>query len=102
LCVLDRGANDSVTLVVVRDGAAPADQQTILPTGNYAFRWRIQFRAGDIFDGTTLKLSQLAGPIAFGPTTQTTWRHDIVDIGAAVFLEVAQGNLSNGTFQLTP
>jgi hypothetical protein len=102
VCVFDSGATDTVEVEVFRNGPAPADQQTFLPGGNYQFLGIVEFLAGDIFDGTTLKLSQLASPIALSSTNSAFWEHQIFDFDTSQNLEISAGNISGGTFQLTP
>lgn len=100
LCIFDAGTNDFVELTVVRFGAAPADQQAFLPGSNYQFSSFLEFQAGDIFDGTTLRLSELAGPITLDSGNGAFWNHSIFD--SSNRLEASFGSISAGTFQLTP
>jgi hypothetical protein len=102
VCVVDNGATDFVDLEVFRVGTAPADQQSFLPGSNYDFFGLVQFSVGDIYDGTTLKLSQLGSPIALSSTNGALWEHQIFDFDSSQTLEFSFGNISAGTFQLTP
>ena len=83
ICVFDDGATDIVELEVARFGVAPADQQAFLPGSNYEFFGLVEFDAGDIYDGTTLKLSQLEGPITLNAANFAFWDHSIFDSAPA-------------------
>jgi hypothetical protein len=102
VCVFDEGANDILELELVRDGAAPADQQAFLPGNNYQFFGLVEFNVGDIYDGTTLKLSQLGAPIMLSSTNAAFWDHAIFDFDTSQELESSFGLISAGSFQLTP
>lgn len=102
VCVFDEGTTDIVTLEPVRFGAAPADQRTFLPGNNYDFIGFIQFTVGDVYDGTTLKLSQLGVPIALSSGNSAFWEHLIFDFDTNQTLELSTGDIGSGTFQLTP
>jgi hypothetical protein len=102
LCVQDQGTNDAVLLEIFRNGAAPSNQVSFLSGGNYQFGMFIQFNAGDVFSGSTLKLSQIAGPLTLNTATSAFWSHDIYDFNAAQFVEQSDGFYSAGTFQLSP
>jgi len=102
VCVFDEGTTDIVTLEPARFGAAPADQQAFLPGSNYDFIAFVQFTVGDVYDGTTLKLSQLGVPIALGSGNGAIWEHLIFDFDTNQSLEFSFGNIGSGTFQLTP
>ena len=102
VCVFDNGATDVVELEVFRFGSAPADQQAFLPGNNYQFFGLVEFSVGDIYDGTTLKLSQLGAPIALGSANGAFWDHQIFDFDTGQGLESSFGGINGGTFQLTP
>jgi hypothetical protein len=102
VCVFDGGTTDVVEFQVANLGAAPADQQAFLPGSNYEFIVQVEFNVGDVYDGTTLKLSQLGGPITLDAGNLAFWAHTIVDGASNQVLENSFGNISAGTFQLTP
>ena len=102
LCVQDEGADDFIIVEVIRNGPAPDDQVSFLPAGNYQFGMFITLTNGDVFDGKTLKLSQIGGPIALAGGSPASWSHDIFDFTAGQFVESSGGFFTSGTFQLTP
>jgi hypothetical protein len=102
LCVQDQGTDDFIIIELFRNGAAPDNQLSFLPGGNYQFALFITLTNGDVFNGNTLKLSQIGGPIPLAGPSPASFVHDIFDFNAGQFLETSGGFFSSGTFQLTP
>ncbi len=94
-------AGDSVFVSATRKGAAPTDQQSFLPGTNYEFDLDVIFNPGEIYDGVTLDLSVLGGPITLNPNN-SLWEHRIFDVDTNETLELSVGDFTSGTFQLTP
>jgi hypothetical protein len=102
VCVFNAGTIDVVEFEVARFGVAPADQQAFLPGSNYQFFDQVEFDMTGIYDGTTLKLSELEGPITLNSANFASWQHEIFDSDTNQVLENSFGNITSGTFQLTP
>lgn len=98
LCIYDLGATDYISLFAGRTGAPPMGQESFLPDASYNFY--IQFGAStpDLFDGTTLKQSQLEAPLSL--TNGSLYQY-IYDSSFNLVTQVG-ATTNPGTVQLLP
>ena len=96
LCVFENGASDQLSLYPSNYAAPPAGQETFLPDTQYGFYGGFSVLIGDVYDGTTLKQTELEN-VAL---VSGYFYHQIYD-SASQFISMVQGNV-NGTFQLRP
>jgi hypothetical protein len=96
LCVQDTGASDLITMYPSRNGAAPAGQEMFLPDPTYGFYAGVIAYVGDIFDGTTLKQTELEN----AALTNAYFYHQLYD--ATQELSFVQGTLNAATLHLRP
>jgi hypothetical protein len=59
VCLSDGGVTDYVNVELFVTGPAPSDQIAYLPEPEYSRHFYLSFHIGDVYDGTTLRQSQL-------------------------------------------
>jgi hypothetical protein len=96
LCVNESGASDQISLFPSNYGLPPAGQEVFLPGSAYSFYGGFYAYVGDIYDGTTLKQTELAN----ATLTNAYFYHQIYD-DAGQQVSTIQGTIG-GTFQLAP